>query len=61
MPTNDRKYMREYMRRKRAEGKIKHWRQYKLEKKKLEKLKKQTRKAEEIKIIYLQEQHLRKP
>ena len=32
MPTNDRKYMREYMRRKRAEGKIKHWRQYKLEK-----------------------------
>ena len=26
------KYMKSYMARKRAEGKIKHWRQYKLEK-----------------------------
>ena len=28
MPTNKRKYMREYMRKARAAGKIKHWRQY---------------------------------
>jgi|TARA_R100001594_G_scaffold16849_2_gene34655 hypothetical protein len=34
MPTNKRKYMREYMRKARAAGKIKHWRQYLKEKQK---------------------------
>lgn len=32
MSTNKRKYMREYMRRRRALGKIKHWRKYRKEK-----------------------------
>ena len=34
MPTNKRKYMREYMRKARAAGKIKHWLQYLKEKQK---------------------------
>ena len=34
MPPNKRKYMREYMRKARAAGKIKLWRQYLKEKKK---------------------------
>jgi|TARA_B100000424_G_scaffold254311_1_gene232252 hypothetical protein len=36
MPTNSRKYMREYMRKARKEGRIKHWRKYLKEKKKNE-------------------------
>ena len=32
MPTNNRKYMREYMKKARKLGKIKHWRQYLKEK-----------------------------
>ena len=60
MPTNDRKYMREYMRRKRAEGKIKHWKQYKLEKEEREFKKNRQDKTSKLKL-YTYKQHLRKP
>jgi|8_EtaG_2_1085327.scaffolds.fasta_scaffold40802_2 hypothetical protein len=40
MPTNDRKWMREYMRKMRKAGKIKHWRQYLKEKLNVNKLQK---------------------
>ena len=60
MPTNDRKYMREYMRRKRAEGKIKHWRQYKLEKEVREIKKSKHAKPKKLKLSTYK-QHLRKP
>ncbi len=36
--------MREYMRKRRAAGKVKHWRQYQLEKEAREKLKKARKK-----------------
>ena len=60
MPTNDREYMREYMRRKRAEGKIKHWRQYKLEKETRENKKSKQGKPKKLKLSSYK-QHLRKP
>jgi hypothetical protein len=44
MPTNKTEYMREYMRKRRAAGKVKHWRQYQIEKEAREKLKKARKK-----------------
>jgi hypothetical protein len=52
--------MREYMRRKRAEGKIKHWRQYKLEKEAREIKKSKQGKPKKLKLSSYK-QHLRKP
>ena len=44
MPTNKTEYMREYMRKRRAAGKVKHWRQYQIEKEAREKIKKARKK-----------------
>ena len=44
MPTNKTEYMREYMRKRRAAGKVKHWRQYQIEKEARVKLKKARKK-----------------
>lgn len=44
MPSNRREYMREYMRKRRAAGLVKHWRQYQREKELRAKLKKARKK-----------------
>ena len=60
MPTNSREYMREYMRRRRANGEIKHWRQYQKEKEEREIKKSKQGKPKKLKLSSYK-QHLRKP
>ena len=49
MPTNDRKWMREYMRKMRKAGKINHWRQYLKEKLNVNELQKPNNKKQKEK------------
>ena len=49
MPTNDRKWMREYMRKMTKAGKIKHWRQYLKEKLNVNELQKPNNKKQKEK------------
>tara|TARA_R100001591_G_scaffold2977_2_gene7333 strand:- start:1263 stop:1421 length:159 start_codon:yes stop_codon:yes gene_type:complete len=52
--------MREYMRRRRANGEIKHWRQYQKEKEEREIKKSKQGKPKKLKLSSYKE-HLRKP